>query len=274
MSKPFVPDIEIDEVNQIFEDYLFIDPIGDGGQGVVFKAISKNSNQEVAVKVYSPNQLIKRAELEVEKLEQTTSAYLARLIEYGNFEFRGITCFYVVTEYVEGQDLKKTLTSRTLNQSQTNKLLLQMLHAIDELWKLRIVHCDIKPANIMYSNYGDFQLIDLGLAKHLDNQTITAAGLIMGTFGYMAPEQLRGRKNLTLRVDLFSLGVVLYESLTGAHPFNSNQLLVGRITPEPIENFVEVDRKLVKAINWMLEPNPIRRPASCNHILQLVEGVS
>lgn len=200
MTKPFTPDIQIDELNasSLSGKYLFIEPAGDGGQGTVFKATLLENGKNVAIKIYSPDQLIKRAELEVNKLERTTSPFLARLIEYGNFNFRGRPCFYVVTEYVEGKDLRKKLQEGTLTQSESITLLRQMVQAIDELWKLRIVHCDIKPANIMYSDTGDFQLIDLGLAKHLDTQTITAAGLIMGTFGYMAPEQLRGRKNFTL----------------------------------------------------------------------------
>ncbi|MDN4094572.1 serine/threonine-protein kinase [Brevibacillus agri] len=275
MSKPFVPDITIEELNasSLNSDLLFIQPIGDGGQGTVFKATSVSTGKDVAVKIYSPDQLIKRAELEVKKLEKTNSPFLARLIGYGNFDFRGRDCFYVITEYVKGKDLRITLQERTLTIQEATRLLRQMLQAIDELWKLRIVHCDIKPANIMFSDTGDFQLIDLGLAKHLDTQTITAAGLIMGTFGYMAPEQLRGRKNFTLRVDFFALGIVVYEALTSIHPFQKNQFFVGSFNPLPLSDFIEIDEKLEKAINWMLEPNPIRRPSSIQQILQLIEGV-
>lgn len=275
MTKPFTPEIKIDELNasSLSSKYLFLHSAGDGGQGIVFKATLLENGKDVAIKIYSPDQLIRRAELEVNKLERTTSPFLARLIEYGNFNFRGQLCFYVVTEYVEGKDLRRKLQEGKLTQSESIKLLRQMVQAIDELWNLRIVHCDIKPANIMYSDKEDFQLIDLGLAKHLDTQTITAVGLIMGTFGYMAPEQLRGRKNFTLRVDIFALGIVVYEALTGVHPFQKNQFLIGQINPTPIRDFVKVDDSLSKAVEWMLEANPIRRPSTCQQILQLIEGV-
>ncbi|WP_128104201.1 serine/threonine-protein kinase [Paenibacillus sp. DCT19] len=275
MSKPFTPEITVDELNgtSIGEQFLFLSPIGDGGQGTVFKAVLSHDSQEIAVKVYSPDQLIKRAELEVAKLEKTKSPHLARLVDHGSLALRGRECFFVATEYVPGTDLKKYLEKATLSQSEAAKLLKQMLFAIEEMWELRIVHCDIKPANIMCSISGEFQLIDLGLAKHLDTQTITMAGMIMGTLGYMAPEQLRGRKNFTLRVDLFALGIVVYEALAGVHPFHKNQFHIGNMEPLPLSEFVEVDSRLEQALRWMLQANPVRRPSSCKQILSLIEEV-
>ena len=275
MTKPFNPAITIEELNtsELSKSFLFIESMGDGGQGSVFKALSTQDGKEVAVKIYSPDQLLKRAELEVSKLEKTNSPFLAKLIEYGSFEFRTQKCFYVVTQFVKGMDLQKIMVNRTLTEEEATRLLRQMLHAIEELWRLRVVHCDIKPANIMLSRTGDFQLIDLGIAKHLDAQTLTVAGYVMGTFGYMAPEQLKGRKNLTLRVDLFALGIVVYETLTLVHPFQKNQFLIGHIKPLPITEFVSVHDNLAKAIHWMLETNPIKRPSTCQQILHLIEGV-
>lgn len=273
MTKQFVPDIQIEELNKTFPKYEFISPLGDGGQAEVFKAKRRLDGKDVAVKIYSPDNLVKRAEMEVEKLEKAHLQYLAKVIEHDTIKFRDMDCYYVVTEYLKGEDLRKTLNKRVLTEEETKILLKNMVLAIDELWRLRVVHCDIKPENILYLDDGTFTLIDLGYAKHLDKESMTVFGTIYGTVGYVAPEQIRGRRSLTLRADLFALGIILYEAVTGKHPFGKNQALIFQgIDPLPVENIIKIEDELAKAINWMLKLNPVKRPSSCQQILTLVEG--
>jgi len=134
--------------------------------------------------------------------------------------------------------------------------------AIDELWNLRIVHRDIKPGNILVGELNTVYLIDLGVAKHLDKETVTTEGYTLGTPGYMSPEQAIGRKGLTLKSDMFSLGIVLYEALTGLHPFNNNQYLIGRINPRRLGDIKKVRPELIEVIENMLALHPTERPSS------------
>lgn len=124
----------------------------------------------------------------------------------------------------------------------------------------------------MANRNGVFTVIDLGVAKHLDEKTITMFGTTPGTPGYMAPEQTRGRKNLTLRVDLFALGVVGYEALTGVHPFGYNQLLIGRIAPAKPGTLAKVSPDMEALIMQMLQPNPLYRPESGAQIITRLGG--
>lgn len=274
MGNPFEPILTIEEVNESFADYHIFDTLGAGGQGSVFKGVNKSDGKEIAVKLYSPNQLIKRAELEVSKLEKVDSPFLASVVEHGYVRLRGYDCYFVTTPYMKGSDLREVLKKRKLTPVETRKLLIDMLVAIDDLWKLRVVHSDLKPANILYLENGDFVLIDLGFAKHLDNETITMGQAIMGTMGYIAPEQLKGRRHLTLRADMFSLGVLAYEALTGIHPFHRNQELIffGQMRVTPIKDLIDVDENLSKSIHWLMESNPLKRPVSGKSVIDILKG--
>lgn len=274
MGSPFEPKLTIEEVDNAFDQYRVFDNLGAGGQGSVFRGVDLRTGQEVALKIYSPNQLIKRAELEVNKLEQVESSYLAQVIEHGNARIRDFDVYYVATKYMVGSDLKEVLKTRNLSEIETKQLLIHILSAIEDLWKLRVVHSDIKPANILYLSNGDFVLIDLGFAKHLDNDSITMGQAIMGTLGYIAPEQLRGRRNLTLRADMFPLGILAYEAVTGIHPFQRNQnLIFGKQPVIPINNHLNIEVNLAESIHWLMELNPLKRPVSCQKVIEhLKEG--
>lgn len=272
MGNPFEPNLSIDEVDSSFEYYRVYDTLGGGGQGSVFKGIDLRTDKEIAIKLYSPNQLVKRAELEVSKLEKVDSPYLAKVVEHGYTTIRDTRCYFVTTDYMEGSDLNKVLKTRKLTSDETRRLLINILSAIDDLWKMRVVHSDLKPANILYLSNGDFVLIDLGFAKHLDNESITMGQVIMGTWGYIAPEQIRGRRNLTLRADMFSLGVLAYEAVTGIHPFHRNQdLIFAQMQVTPVNLLSQIDEKLSRSIHWLMELQPLKRPVSGKQVIELLK---
>lgn len=267
MPAPFDPPLEPEEVSSSLTQYTGFARIVQGGQGCVFKASSVGYS--VAVKVYSPNYIILRAKREAEKLAKMSSPHIVKLLNHGYISVRNKECFYTVTKYENGQDLRTVLRDKgKLEVTRVRKLIKDMCSAIDTMWSFRVVHCDLKPENILAGSDGMYRVIDLGLAKHLDDATITGPGIIMGTGGYMAPEQLRGRKNLTIRVDLFALGIVTYEALTGRHPFDGNQLLIAAAQkPDSPAKLTAVPAELEKVILWMLEFNPLARPASGSEVV-------
>jgi len=269
MASKFNPPLTLDEVDQYFDNLTITDVIIPGGQGAVFKA--KDNQKKLFLKIYYSHLTI-RAEREVEKLKKLSNEYFIQLYDYGYVELREDECFYSLTEFIDGESLRKIINKRALNDEEMKELIVVMGKAIDQLWSFDIVHRDIKPENIMKTE-DDYKLIDLGIAKHRDLKTITQSGAIVGTLPYMSPEQINGRKNLTLRSDLFALGIVLYEVYTGKHPFIHNPYTIGKIDPAPIESInPKADKKIVEVINKLLKPKAIERPVSGEEIINYLIG--
>lgn len=262
----FDPQLTVDEISAVFPNLAVKKPIGTGGQGSVF-LVGLQDDTKGALKVYRLSGIMaSRVEREIGALAKLNSDVIVNLISHGNISLRNEECKYVVSTYVEGIDLRRQIDGGPLDERLVIQLCCRISQAIDELWALRIVHRDIKPENIMVGNNGLVYLIDLGIAKHLDQKTLTAVGKTLGTWGYMSPEQMAGRKGLTLKSDLFSLGIVTYEALTGKHPFDRNQNLVGKVEPPPINDIRAVKYELVTVINEMLQLHPVNRP-SCGKVI-------
>lgn len=269
MSNFFKTPLTKGEVNEIFENFKVQKEIKSGGEGIVYEAIDSKKKTKVAIKLFDPSRSKKRGEREAEKLKLIDSKYLIELIDYGNIIIRKKNCFFSITNFIEGEDLFERLKTNTLSENEVINLINCISKAIDSLWEYNVVHCDIKPGNILYSSEGLYKLIDLGIAKHLDEETITKYGYIFGTDGYMSPEQMRTRSNLTLRSDIFSLGIVAFETLVGHKPFNSSEELMqknGKILS--VNSYLEkkINDKLVQIIDDMLLFSPIDRPISGQEI--------
>jgi serine/threonine protein kinase len=273
MQMPFDPQLDEQEIKAVFTHISNVEIIKSGGEGTVIKATDKILNRTVAIKIYGPDHLKKRSELEVKKLSLINLNSLIRLYNYGDLKIRGIDCYFIETDYINGYDLRKILDDgKTLSPVDTAKMVRCISEAIECLWKHKVVHCDIKPENIIKSN-DSYTLIDLGIAKHLDVSTMTAAGMIMGTLGYLAPEQFTGRKNLTLKADYYALGIAAYELLTGYHPFNRNQMamLTNNVPPFPIH--IQIPEALKELIYLLTNPVPYKRPLNHDEILMNLKGV-
>ncbi|TDS25642.1 serine/threonine protein kinase [Halanaerobium congolense] len=270
MSEDATLYLTLDEVDDLFEDYSVVDSLESGAQGFVFKV--KREEEELFLKIYKPDMKI-RAEREVEKLKELDSPYFVDLIDSGNIQIGDKDYYYAVTDFISGENLKNVIKVRKLEDFEMRKLIISMCRAIDQLWENDIVHRDIKPANIM-KREDDFILIDLGIAKHHDLSTITKTGMALGTPVYMSPEQLAARKNITLKSDLFSLGIVLYEAYTGQHPYGFEYTMIGRISPTPIKSArLNYDNKIANIINYLLKTRPIDRPFSGKEVIEyLMEG--
>lgn len=259
----FDPQLTIDELSNVFPDLTVEKDIGIGGQGCVF-LVKLRDGTKGALKIYRLRRTMgSRVKREIDALEKLNSDVVVRLISHGNISLRNEECKYMLSTYIEGTDFRKLIDREgTLDEQLVIELCYRISQAIDELWALRIVHRDIKPGNILVDNNGHIYLIDLGIAKHLDQTTLTAVGETLGTLGYMSPEQMACRRGLTLKSDLFSLGIVAYEALTGKHPFDRNQYLVGKVKPQKVNNLRIVKPELAAVIMEMLKFYPADRPSS------------
>lgn len=273
MPAPFEPPLSTDEIESIFSKLTEIEIIKSGGEGTVLKAFDLDLNLNVAIKIYGPSHLKSRTDLEVEKLLKIDNPYMIKLYDYGEITIRGNSCYFTKTQFIDGDDLRTLLQeNHNFSPEDVSNVLSCISSCVDSLWKQRVVHCDIKPDNII-KNGDNYILIDLGMAKHLDADTMTAAGMIMGTLGYLAPEQFKGRKNLTLKADYYALGITCYELLSGYHPYNRNQkaMLTQKAPDFPIGT--PGSNELKNLILKMVEINPINRPINYNDIFRYLEEV-
>ncbi|EGT0683282.1 TPA: serine/threonine-protein kinase [Clostridium perfringens] len=264
MENNFISNLKISDLETIFPNLNILQIIKAGGEGVVIKTSLKENNEVLlALKIYDPEHLSKRNELEVQKLSNLDSPYIINLYSYGTVMLYDKQCFFTLTSYVDGPDLRTLLKEGyNFNSNEVKTMLICISQAIQTLWDEKVVHCDIKPDNILYDKSNNkFILIDLGIAKYLDEPTMTSYGIIMGTLGYIAPEQIQGRKNLTLKTDFYSLGIVAYELLVGHHPFNFNQDLIMQLNPLPsIPNTIVAESNLKKLIFSLANPIAYKRP--------------
>ncbi|AFQ46250.1 serine/threonine protein kinase [Desulfosporosinus meridiei] len=273
MISPFLPPLLEAEVISLFPNLKSVDSLKPGAEGAVFKAIDNNSQREILLKIYGPDHQHRRTELEIAKLKEIDSPYLVTLYGSGKKVIRGLDCYYIITNFISGDNLQALLESgKKLSEQETIRLIHCISLAIEALWAVDVVHCDIKPENIILDTNGDFILIDLGLAKHLDAdaESLTEYGIIFGTKGYLAPEQFLGRKNLTLRADLYALGIVAYQCLAGYHPYNFRQDIMLNTPIPKFPQEVNIINTLEKVIYKLTELRAFKRPKGWTEIFDIL----
>src|SRR5215510_7528578 len=211
--------------------YEIVSPVGAGGMGEVYRAKDTRLGRDVAVKVLpahmsSSPELRQRLEREARTISQLSHPHICALHDVGHQNGTE----YLVMEYLEGETLSERLAKGALPLEQTLRYGQEIADALDKAHRQGIVHRDLKPANVMLTKTG-VKLLDFGLAKAMETpasrgsltslptqQGLTQEGTILGTFQYMAPEQLEG-KEADGRTDIFALGAVLYEIATGRKAF-------------------------------------------------------
>lgn len=203
------------------DEYELGERIGVGTVGTIFEARHKQDNQQVAVKLLSPavsqNQIVvSRFAREMMILEKLAHPNI--LAYYGGGEHDGQLFF--IMELVRGGTLKDMLsTSGTLTWKETAEVVRQLAAALQHAHNHGIIHRDLKPGNVFVTEAGQLKLGDFGIARDTHEQDLTEAGLTVGTYAYMAPELVRGEKGITGQVDLYALGCMTFELLTGRPPF-------------------------------------------------------
>lgn len=232
-----------------FGPYEIISAAGAGGMGEVYRAKDTRLDRVVAIKVL-PSQLAgdpekrQRFEREARTISTLSHQHVCSLYDIGHQD--GVD--YLVLEYLEGETLEKRLEKGPLPTKEALKYAVELGDALDKAHRQGIIHRDIKPGNIMLTKSG-VKLMDFGLAKlkseaapvadalteMTSGKKLTAEGIILGTFQYMAPEQLEGRE-ADARTDIFAFGEVLYEMVTGTPPFNGRtktSLIASILSSEP-----------------------------------------
>lgn len=254
--------------------------LGAGGMGVVYRATYSENGKQVALKllpesVNEDNQLVARFKRELEILKKLRHPHI--VLCYGGGRL-GNQRFYAM-EIVEGGTLSDVLKNKgRLPWDLVIDYGIQICDALQHAHEHGIVHRDLKPANLMLSKSGDIKLTDFGLARINDATALTAAGKTLGTFAYMAPEQITGKSPITPRTDLYALGCVFYEFLTGKPPFASDsaaELFYQHLKKKPeriCSQALDCPVWLEGIVLQLLQKNPDDRPRDALAVSQsLVE---
>ena len=210
-----------------FGDYLLVCELGRGGMGVVFKAFEPNLGRHVALKMILSGTLSGEDELTRFRYEASSAARLhhpniVKVHRVGVHEGR----HYFAMDYIEGPSLSQRLAKGPLPSREAARYLVTIARAIEHAHSQGILHRDLKPANILIGQDDQPQVTDFGLAKQLATDSgQTRTGTLLGTPSYMAPEQAAGTKLLTPATDVYGLGALLYELLTGRPPFRGDTTL-------------------------------------------------
>ncbi len=200
--------------------FEIIEEIGKGGMGTVYKAYDSKIREFVAIKLLKPEiasdvEVIDRFRNEIKLARQVAHRHVCRMYDLDE-EWLSI---YISMEYVPGEDLKSFIRrSGHLNEAKALALARQICEGLSEAHRLGVVHRDLKPQNIMIDREGNAKIMDFGIARSLHTRGATGTGVIIGTPEYMAPEQAEA-KDVDHRADIYALGVILFEMVTGRLPF-------------------------------------------------------
>jgi len=236
--------------------YNILEILGKGGMGVVYKAEDTKLHRTVAIKFLHPD-LTSDEEAKKRFIREAQAA--SALQHYNICSIHEIDetsdgQLFIAMEYYEGETLKNKICRELLSIDEIINITTQIAEGLNKAHEKGIIPRDIKPANIFITKEGIVKILDFGLAKKIDQNTVTVMGTKMGTTDYMSPEQIKGEK-LDNRTDIWSLGVLMYEMITGHPPFHADyeQTIVYLILneePEDICNFrTDVPERLLNILN-------------------------
>ena len=236
--------------------YEIIEKVGNGGMATVYKAEDKILKRDVAVKVLkdeftTDEEFIKRFEIEAQSAARLTHPNIVSIYDVGSED----NLYYIVMELIRGKTLKEIIVEERgpLPWKWSVNVAIQIASALEMAHKNNIIHRDIKPHNIIITEDGIAKVTDFGIAKAVSNSTITAFGTTIGSVHYFSPEHARGGFT-DAKSDLYSLGVVMYEMITGRVPFDADtpvSVALKHMQEEP-EEPIELNPNLPSAVNRII----------------------
>lgn len=261
---------DVDQLVGKFPDLEIQHLIGYGGMGAVYQARQTTLDRPVALKILAPS--LSRDEAFAQRFmrEARTLARLSHPNIVMVFDFGKASNFhYLLMEYVDGINLRDAILEKTLHASEALAIVPQICDALQYAHDEGVVHRDIKPENILIDRKGRVKIADFGLAKLLQadatEMRLTGTQQVLGTLNYMAPEQIEGRESIDHRADIYSLGVVFYELLTGELP-------IGRFAV-PSEK-VGVSHQLDEVVLRTLEKEPGRRYQQASEVRTAIQAAT
>jgi len=271
---------ELDSGSVFAGRYQVIEELGRGGMGRVYRVLDKKLDEEVALKLIKPEvasdeKTIQRFRNELRSARKIGHPNVTRMYDLGEDE----GTHYITMEYVRGEDLKSFIRrSGRLTVDKAITIAGQVAEGLAEAHRQGIVHRDLKPQNVMIDRDGNARIMDFGIARSLTGKGITGAGTFIGTPEYMSPEQVEG-KDTDQRSDIYSLGIVLYEMLTGRRPFEGDTALgvavkqKSETPPDPKLLNTQISDELDRVILKCLEKKKESRYQSATDLLSDLEAV-
>jgi serine/threonine protein kinase len=259
--------------------------IGEGGMGTVYMGVNKNIGQKVAIKSLASqfvhhSEIVERFRKEASMLAKLDHPNIVKLLNF----YEGDNGLYLIMEYVEGNTLDEYIEniSGPISEQKTIDIFSKILDAFEFAHNQGIVHRDIKPSNIIITNSQEVKVFDFGIAKIIDepeSQKLTKTGAKMGTAAYMSPEQVRQGRVDKLS-DIYTLGVVLHQMLTGKSPYGFDELsefdisakIVYELLPRANSIYPHVSKRMQDIIDKATIKEPSARFSSCNEFKQTLLG--
>jgi serine/threonine-protein kinase len=255
------------EAGQIYGNrYRLVDRIAIGGMGEVWRAHDEVILRDVAIKILKPEFMgdpgfLERFRVEARHAARVDHEGIADVYDYGE----GSGSAYLVMELVSGDSLARIIEKRIrLSGVEVLSIMEQTARALHAAHEDGLVHRDVKPGNLLITPSGKVKITDFGIARVADQVALTATGQVMGTVQYLAPEQATG-KQATPSTDIYSLGIVAYEALTGRRPFTGESQMViamAQINDKPPAMDADIDQRVQDLVLSCLAKKPNQRPGS------------
>ncbi|MGC2389918.1 MAG: serine/threonine-protein kinase, partial [Candidatus Acidiferrum sp.] len=272
------PLVQLNPGTSIGSRYEIVRLLGQGGMGAVYQAHDRELERQVAVKVIRADmaanpEILRRFKQELILARQITHKNVIRIFDLGQAD--GIK--FITMEYIEGENLQSVLRrKKKLDPAEAANIIAQVCRALEAAHAEGVIHRDLKPQNIMLDKSGRAYVMDFGIARSMLGAGMTQTGALIGTPDYMSPEQAKGQ-TLDARSDLFSVGIIFYEILSGQVPFDADTTMgkLWKRTNEPARPLGELDKAIPQPLSDIvrkcLEIDPQKRFGSTTELLQQIE---